>query len=223
MMSFLSFLIFAIVSVALLGIYGYIFHSAFIKGLIGDGKIYELTYQFLLISVIGGSIAWLYKTFDHFRGKRSALREMHTELMHAYNQAKRVRRKLRAILCTANEINPSTEIISTDYEEQMEELSDAQLTFEVFAKRAEDSGLWFLGSKTLANSLKTIEEYLNQILKEYQSEFAKFSGDIPKRQLSQLPKLMEFIGPFDEAKDFQKCFKYPIRDALKALGKVILR
>ena len=105
----------------------------------------------------------------------------------------------------------------------MEQLSDAQMTFEVYAKRAKDSRLWFWGSKTLATSLKTIEEYLNEIVKEYQREFARFAGDIPKRQLSHLPKLMEFIGPFDNAKKFQNCFKYPFRDALKSFGKVMLR
>jgi hypothetical protein len=34
---------------------------------------------------------------------------------------------------------------------------------------------------------------------------------------------MEFIGPYSKATAFKDNFKYPMRDALEALGKAVLR
>jgi hypothetical protein len=222
-MRIITALIIAVVTAALIGIAGFIAYPNVAKAIFGEGRIYELTYQFLLISVIGGSIAWLFKEIDRLRGQRIVLRDMHAELLQAYNRAKVVRRALRAKLGTVITIDSDTKVAATDYEEQMEELSDSQLTFEVYAKRAKEPGLWFRDANALARSLDKIEKYLNEIVKEYQQEYAKFTGDPPARPLGNLPKLMEFIGPYKQAVEFQEKFKYPVREALQALGKVMLQ
>lgn len=222
-MSFLLLLIVAIVAGSLCGIYGFIAYPDATKAILGDEKIRELTYQFFLITVLGGLIAWLYKELDRLRGQRSVLREMHAELLQAYNRAKTVRRNLRAKVGTMTVANLNAEVTAKDYEEEMEELSDSQLAFEVYAKRANEPWLWFRGGRKLAGSLQKIEGYLNEIVKEYQREFAKFTGNPPTRKLCHLRKLAEFIGPYEQTKEFQECFKYPMRDALQALGKIRLK
>jgi hypothetical protein len=148
---------------------------------------------------------------------------MHAELLSAYNRAKTVRRHLRARLGTKDTVNPTTKITERDYVEQMKVLSDVQLTFEVYAKRAKDRRLWFWGAKTLASSLKEIEGYLNDIVDEYEKNLTGFAGNPPAQELSHLKNLTEFIGPHDQATKFQKRFQGPIDDALKALGNAILR
>jgi hypothetical protein len=68
-MRIITALIIAVVTAALIGIAGFIAYPNVAKAIFGEGKIYELTYQFLLISVIGGSIAWLFKEIDRLRGQ----------------------------------------------------------------------------------------------------------------------------------------------------------
>jgi hypothetical protein len=188
-----------------------------------DPELFKLTYQFLLITVIGGGVALLFKQLDRLRAMRQSLREMHAELLEAFNQAKSVRRHLRAQLGTVLAVQPDTKIAVELYDDQMESLSDAQLTFEVHAKRASDSSLWFWGKPELSQPLGKVESYLNDIVKEYQEKRAGFSGAPPKRRIGDLPNLVEFIGPYSETTEFKKKFKYPMRDALEALGKAVLR
>jgi hypothetical protein len=222
-MSLITTLILVIIATSLFGIYGFIAYPDVAKEILGDGRIHDLTYQFLLITTVGGFVGWLFRELDRLRGQRVVLREMHAELLHTYNRTKAVRRSLRAKLATIRGIDPAATVAASEYESNVEEIGDCQLTFEVYAKRAQDSRLWFQRSNKLANSLKTVERYLNKIIKEYQREFVKFSGDPPERQLSELPRLAEFIGPHKEAEDFQKCFKYPMRDALQAIGRAMLK
>jgi hypothetical protein len=222
-MPLITTLIIAVLAAALIGIYGFIAYPNLAKAIFGEGKIYEQTYQFLLVTVIGGSIAWLFKEIDRLRGHRVILRDMHAELLQAYNRAKIVRRVLRAKLGSVITVDPDKKVAATDYEEQMEELSDSQLTFEVYAKRAKEPGLWFKDANALARSLEKIEKYLNEIVKEYEREYSKFIGDPPVRRLGELPMLMEFIGPYKQATEFQEKFKYPVREALHAIGKAMLR
>jgi hypothetical protein len=187
------------------------------------GTFLEITYQFLLVTVIGGAIAYLYREIDRRREQRRELREMHSELLEAYNSAKTVRRQLRARLGTRHSVKHNPSITASEYEEQMKLLSDAQLTFEVYSKRAKEHRLWFVRGKNLASYLETVENYLNGVVKEYQEQLSQFAGDPPMRELSELKKLSEFIGPHEKAHDFQNCFQNPTDEALEALGEVILR
>lgn len=194
------------------------------KQFLGDNEeLFKITYQFLLITVIGGGVALVFKQLDNLREMRQSLREMHLELLQAFNQAKTVRRKLRAKLGTLKIINPDTQISADFYDNQMDLLSDSQLIFEIHAKRAENRSLWFRGDPKLSEPLCKIEKYLNGIVKEYEEKREGFSGSPPQRRIGDLPKLTEFIGPYIEATQFKQNLKYPMRDALEALGKVTLR
>ncbi len=67
------------------------------------------------------------------------------------------------------------------------------------------------------------ESYLNNIVKEYQEKRANFSGAPLECRIGDLPKLVEFVGPYSQATGFKEEFKYPMRDALEALGRAVLR
>ena len=219
-----TFWIWLIILTALAVIYQFIASPAAVQSFLGnDETIFKLTYQFFLITVVGAGVAHLYKQLERIREMRKSLRDMHTELLDAFNQAKTVRRKCRAKLGTRGQVDANQEIDAEFYEEQMELLSDAQLTFEVYAKRASDRWLWFWGNTKLGEALSQLEKYLNKIVKEYQDELSKFAGDPPVHRIGELKRFTEFIGPYDDASDFQTKFKHPIRDALQALSREILR
>lgn len=216
-------LIVLVVAGALTGVYFFITRANAIRLFLGGDRIFEITYQFLLVTIIGGAVALLYKQVERRREERRVLREMHAELLSAFNKAKGVRRRLRAGLGTIDSIDPGMMIAAEDYKEQMELLSDAQLTFETYRKRAEGRSLWFWGGKRLAKPLGKVEEYLNSIVKEYERELSKFMGNPPAQRIANLTKLTEFIGPHKDAKAFRCCFQYPNREVLDELGNVVLR
>jgi hypothetical protein len=193
------------------------------KQFLPDPDLFKLTYQFLLITVIGGGVALLFKQLDRLRTMRESLREMHAELLQAFNQAKTVRRHLRAQLGTVDTVDPDAHVSAELYDNEIQSLSDAQLTFETHAKRAKHTSLWFSRDPGLAEPLGKVEQYLNDIVKEHQKERSHFSGTPPQRRIADLPKLLEFIGPYGQAKAFKTEFQEPIRDALDSLGKAVLR
>lgn len=219
----LSGLISAVVVAAATGIYFFIRRPLVVRELLGSQESFEITYEFLLVTVVGGLLALLYKQLDVRREQRRDLREMYSEILGAYNRAKSVRRRMRARLGTAKAINKETPIAADYYEEQIEVLSNAQLTFEVYVKRTKGP-LWFWRARHLAENLEEAQSYLNGIVKEYEEKLATFSAEDPRTaHIGQLEKLTEFIGPYHDARDFKGRLKLPVRDALAALGKVILR
>jgi hypothetical protein len=126
-------------------------------------------------------------------------------------------------LGTKDKIDPSVRIEAKEYEKQMERLGDSQLVFEVYAKRAKDSWLWFQGASDLSKALTKLEGYLNIILKEYQESLITFNGNPPSQEIGQLRNLIEFIGPYTRKSAFEEDFKFSIRDALEALGNAGLK
>ena len=60
------------------------------------------------------------------------------------------------------------QISAESYDREMDLLSDAQLTFEIYKTRAEDTALFFRSPTSLSDSLDKVEQYLNNIIKEYQ-------------------------------------------------------
>ncbi|MDJ0658758.1 MAG: hypothetical protein QNJ42_04635 [Crocosphaera sp.] len=206
-----------------------------------EEELFNLTYEFLLITVVGGCIALLWdqinKERDRKEQKSQNLRQMYSEILSAYNQAKKVRRQLRAVCGTRWEIKLGTALDLNNYDEQIELLSEAQLMFEVYAKIVDDeddendadknkekaaqSLLWFLSkekAKELKENIKNMESYLNEILKEYQENRQKFSKETDTYELKQLCNLQEFIGPYDKNNNFNKKFKEP----MKAIRNILL-
>jgi hypothetical protein len=202
-----------------------------------DGDVFRLTYQFFLLAVLGGALSFLFKEISRERQYRQEelikeeekrthnskrLREIHSELLGAYNKAKKVRRLLRAKALTKTTTSKKIIVVQDEYDRQMQELIDAQLVFEVYAKRIKYNKLWFKEAGNLESKLGLIEKYLNRILQEYQKSFKTFSRDSRTKPLNKLPKLEEFVGPDDKRIDFGDHFQYPIRDVFIALDEAKL-
>ena len=218
----------ATVTLASFGVLAFLFFGSEIRMKL-QAEVFSLSYQFLLIVVIGGAISLVYKEFtveqEQDRERRNFLRQMHSGLLSTFNAAKRVRRTLRAEVGFSAEIEimKGRELTAAAYREQMDSLMEAQLTFEVHAKQADDHSLFFAHGEQLAPDFKRIEEYLRQIIEEYERCFVNFTGTPAAMALADLPKLAEFIGPDNVKGDFHRNFKFAFRDVLSALSKASLR
>lgn len=223
-MSKVSVAIWLIVLAAIAGVAAFIGRTEATRRFLGsDPDLFKLSYQFLLITVLGGAVAFLYKQLETRREMRRSLRQMYSELLSAYNKAKLVRRHLRAQLGTKGGVDPGAKISAQTYDDELEKLGDAQLTFEVYAKKAEDTSLWFAERAGISEPLRKIEGYLNDLLDEYEKKRKEFSKGTPERTIGDLDALTEFVGPYREATKFKEQFKYPMREALVALGGAVLR
>jgi len=191
-------------------------------------EVFKLSFEFLLVVVVGGAVSLLYEQFSAERElrqkRRDLLRQMHAELLKAFNDAKRIRRKLRAHVGykSGRAFSPESKVRSAEYKEAMEAIIDAQLTFEVYAKRAEDTQLWFASGEGLAVELRKIEVYLNEIIDEYQEKANSFVEIPSGKALAELPVLAEFIGPVIKDQKFDAEFKNAFRNALEKLDKAEL-
>lgn len=178
------------------------------------GEISKLIFQFLLMVVVGGGVGFLFKKISDDRAeneKRSdRMRQMHSELFAAYSSAKRCRRQLRAY-------SSNGQISETKFIEQMDDLMQAQLVFELYEKRAKNN-MFFSDGSAVRPQLKKIHEYLRTILGEYESKFASLRDSKGRIPLSRMPIVGEFIGPFDKKNRFNTDFKVPFYETLEIVS-----
>src|ERR1041384_1379539 len=149
--------ILAVTIIALAGVAAFIVWHTEVERFLGS-DVFKLTYQFLLITVVGGAIAALYKEFQRQRdeqtkqiersaaareAKRTVQRHFLTDSVAAYNLAKKARRLLRA-----KAIERRSQVHRDPYDEQMQSLMDAQLAFEALVERVRASPNLFPGVDT---------------------------------------------------------------------------
>ena len=101
-------------------------------------EVFKITYQFLLIVVVGTGISALYKRILVNRERKQsdikAFRELYSNLIDSYNLYKEVKRLLRARALRVD--GDELVLLSEPYEELMIRLNTVQLKFE-FYKREE--------------------------------------------------------------------------------------
>jgi hypothetical protein len=183
-------------------------------------KVFELTYQFLLIGVVGGALTIFYQSIQRQRDAREAerglQRQLLMEVVEAYNGAKKVRRLVRANA----RINDS--IRAQPYDEQMRSLLEVQLTFESLKHQAEANPQLFPKNSGVCAALDSIEKYLNKIVDEYEKKFSLFAGGQAKLPAAQFDKLQEFIADHRAGADFDKFLKSAFHNVVAALQKLII-
>ena len=227
-------LVFILASIALFFVFIFLLFGKKIAPLI-EPSVFRLTYQFLLLLVLGGAVSFLFKELSQKKLQKEEellrseekrrlnserLREIHSDLLEAYNKAKTVRRMLQAYVYSADD--GVEMILRDDFDRQIKELNRAQLVFETYKKRAESNNLWFEQVKNLSNKFDAIESYLNKILSEYQKKRRLFTGAPLSYPLRNLDRLNEFLGPKDNWKWFRDEFKKPMGEILESLDKAQL-
>lgn len=137
----------------------------------------KLILELLLLIFFGGLLvnALLEKNRkleEESRAKIAIQRSLLNDLIRAYNNTKRVRRRLRVKVksSTARPLDLSK------YPEEMESLNDAQLEFERILKELGTHQEYFKGDyEKLESNIEEIEDYLRQLYKEYEGRESKYT------------------------------------------------
>ncbi|MUG93824.1 hypothetical protein F7734_15955 [Scytonema sp. UIC 10036] len=236
-----------IVTTSLMGILLFLIFGSQIKKHIEE-KLFESTYQFFLITVMGGGVSLVYEAYrrecesqerqkeierESRERQKEIQRNLRSTLIAAYHDLKKVRRLLRA---QAISLEPGTGklermIVWEEYNKQLEKLIDAELSIEEAVRVIESEPKLFQHStsgntesgthKQLVDELIKIKEYLNEVISEYEQSYKTFANCSVSRNLSELPKLLNFIGSKDEAKGSNTIFWTPFHTVLELLSKVL--
>jgi hypothetical protein len=233
-----------IAAIGLLGVCIFLVFGSEIKKYI-DEKVFESTYQFFLVTIIGGGVSLIFESYrrDHEAKEREAehqreeqkhqeeiqreakerrreiQRSLRANLIVAFNNIKKVRRLLRAEAILGEPHEENEVVVGEEYKKQMNALMDAQLSIE-FAYRVIKYESDLFQDSTLAAKLKGANKYLRDIIDEYEKSYRKFSTE-STIHLHEFPKLYDFIRPSAEAKEIKKDFWDPFYNAFDIIGRVL--
>jgi hypothetical protein len=222
--------IWLVIALAIVGVIGFILAHKDLDARLGT-EVFKLTYEFLLIVVIGGAISLLYSQFTKSQEKRDKEKALQAKFrvgfLQSYNAAKSVRRLLRATARTLSEVKgTTTEVVKlAPYDRLMQKLVHVQLQFETLREEAAAEKKLFEGVpelKDLDANLGTIESYLNDIVGEYEHSYKLFhKGDL--QPISDFEKLAEFIGPYKNAVEFKARCKKPANYILEGILQLMMK
>jgi hypothetical protein len=162
--------------------------------------------QLGLVSVAGGVVSMLVFEYQRWRNatdksadqrrkemeyRKSRLSSILTRAMAAYRQTKKARRILRARAISGEK--GAEVILERQYDECLDMLNDAQLDFEDLARDVGTSGEDFSNAEALKDKLHSMEDYLGDLITEFEKSRRSFSGDEASLPLSKLPLLADFV------------------------------
>lgn len=139
--------------------------------------------------------------------------------MDAYGRVKKARRILRGR--TISSEAPGRLVPLELYDANFDVLNDAQLDFENLARDVDTSAKAFAEPKALVENLRSMDDYLGELIGEYEDSRHRFSGSAPSLPLGELPRLEDFLGPV-KGSDFLKQVVYPYHDVQKAIRADLL-
>jgi hypothetical protein len=219
-----------IASIGLIGVLLFLIFGSSIKKHVEE-KVFDSTYQFFLITIVGGGVSLVYEAYRRERESRERQREiqrnLRSNLISSYNSAKQIRRLLRAKAVRIDLDTRREIVLGEEYSKQLDKLIEAQLSFELAVQVVKSEPELFVDSGSgdtapdLAAKLESVEDYLNEIINEYEKSYKTFTGDPAIKDFSELPKLREFIGPFSEANELKERVVAPFYKALEIISKVI--
>jgi hypothetical protein len=109
----------------------------------------------------------------------------------------------------------------SNYSEQMGELIDIQLDLEALGKEVVASTNSFTDARKLESDIRAIEEYLNELIDEYEKKFQQFMSGHGSLSLTEPPQLHDFLGPYQTSR-FRTAFVERYDSALRAVQQDIL-
>jgi hypothetical protein len=193
--------------------------------------------QIALVSVVGAVISLV--TGDYQRAKQSAekegeretarkeyrddlLKSLLSRLMNNYTAVKKARRLLRGRGLTPRGEPPADHVLAAVYDAQIDVLNEAQLAFEHIRRDVVTSETAFAEAnyESLVKALGKLDEYLGELVTEFESCRRMFAGDPASCRLGSLPKLEKFLG--DGQTPFQQTFVYAYHDAQGLLRAELL-
>jgi hypothetical protein len=200
-------------------------------------EAYKILLQFTLIAVLGGGVSLVYQAFNRdadLKAQRTrqdeeralVLRESRQrhlrDLAAQYNIVKRARRMLRAQALAYRPGEAEHRVRVAKYDEFLQVILDAQLSLEAMSHvvRADDE--LFPVQTDLISSLGSAETYLRALVTEYETFLPSVDPDESVVDMTRLPVLADFIGPYEESADFRQQFVHPIQQALGTMQRLAI-
>lgn len=223
--------------IALIGLIGvciFLIFGSEIKKFV-DEKVFESTYQFFLITIIGGGVSLIFESYrrdleskereaerqrEEKEKRQEIQRSLRARLIVAFNDVKKVRRLLRAEAVQGKPNDKSEVVIREQYRKQMNALIDAQLSID-FAYRVIKYEPDLFQDSTLVGKLKKANKYLRNIIDEYEKCYRRFSDESTIIRIYGLPGLYDFIRPYDESEKIKQDFWNPFYEAFDIIGKIL--
>lgn len=215
-------------------------HDRFVQEFGGD--FFKLTYQFVLIIVLGGVVSLVYREFSREQDnrykerireqekrqeKKKLLLAFHDNLVEVYNDTKRIRRLTRARVRCKPKGEPKSQEVEdlridlARYDEYMQSLVNGQLKFEYFKRQVESNEKLFGSSPTLLTNLKSMEGYLGDIIDEYERSYGILSTGNSDESIARFPELNKFIDEDKNDEHFKYKFGKPFKAVLNAIDEAI--
>ncbi len=183
-------------------------------------KTIELAIQVFFVVIAGGLFV---QEYNRGQARRTALNEFRKTLLRnlirAYSDTKKVRRVLRArcrVHSTSEAVEQERAIPYGDYDKQLGSINETQLSLEIMARELKVFDRAFAEPEILWGCVKNMENYLGDIIDEYERTLGDFQDESPI-PLCQLTQLSGFIAK-SKAGTFSK-FSDPFRNALDSIQK----
>ncbi|PYS99786.1 MAG: hypothetical protein DMF63_09820 [Acidobacteria bacterium] len=204
-------------------------------------EIVKSLLQILTVLVLGQVVSLVIAQFNYNRQKTEARTEFQKDvlrrLIRNYTAIKKHRRLLRAKAVTPpydGKFQENTLVQFDAYDEQMQLINEVELEFENIWQEIESSPDLFSNSKSLAEYIERMKDYLRDLLHLYEQKRGTFSGDPRALLLSDLkcviseietPSTFAFSDLVGDTKGsiFKKDFIKPYREASKAIREDILK
>lgn len=191
-----------IAATGLIGVLLFLIFGSQIKRHVEE-KVFDSTYQFFLITIVGGGVSLVYEAYRRERELRERQKEiqrnLRSNLISSFNSAKQVRRLLRARAVRIDSDAGKELVLGREYSKQLDKLIDAQLSFELAVHVVKSEPGLFEGASSgdtaldLAAKLESVEDYLNEIITEYEKSYKTFTGNPPTKDFAELSKLRELL------------------------------
>jgi len=202
-------------------------------------EIIKSLLQLTVVSVLGGAVAGLFKALESARTvtqknreeatRKSRLRaQIHEEYLRRIGQhyrcVKSSRRTLRAAGLTSKYEPPETLTAHqiTALAEEMNKINTSQLELEGMMIESQRLPV-FMAVKDLSSCLHTMEDYLRNLLREYEECMPQLRAEASV-QFATLVRLRAFTGSTrDEGEIFLTDFADPYEQIVSKIGRSIAR
>lgn len=197
-------------------------------------ELFRTILQVLAIVIFGQVVSLVATSLSRERKRMDSLFEFKRgilgQLNSTYASAKRVRRLLRArglvfrtdeVPLTLDEHFPEAVAIERDpYDQYLQELVDIQLTIETIGREVVASRFAFRDPRAIEMGLRSMDDYLNGILHEYQFLFSRFR-ESSQVSLDELVRLRDFLGRYSGS-EFERDFILQYAKVLRELREDLL-
>jgi hypothetical protein len=160
----------------------------------------------LTVTVVAQAVSFIIAGYNESRRiEREADQLRHRileELNEAFVATKRIRRRVRAQCPVIGSSGTEEErrITRSIYVRSLDRLNEIQLKLEVLAKSIETHSQLFPQGEVVFSQVSMMEEYLNELIDEWEHLSIEFDGEPPTADIRKLPKMRDLIGPYKESR-----------------------